>query len=126
MRVSLEGIDTLCDIPIEGVVSKIDKAVAQWNEDIINICHNIRVIPSKSYGRIYLRWYVVGSQQRCANFENLDVNLTTGQKISLSIYQQELEKLNAQIALRAKRERAIGQGKITNECRSHLLRCRDA
>lgn len=49
MRVSLEGIDTLCDIPIEGVVSKIDKAVAQWNEDIINICHNIRVIPSKSY-----------------------------------------------------------------------------
>ena len=23
MRVSLEGIDTLCDIPIEGVVSKI-------------------------------------------------------------------------------------------------------
>jgi hypothetical protein len=109
MRVSLEGIDTLCDIPIEGVVSKIDKAVAQWNEDIINICHNIRIIPSKSYGRIYLRWYVVGSQQRCANFENLDVNLTTGQKISLSIYQQELEKLNAQIALRAKRERAIGR-----------------
>jgi hypothetical protein len=109
MQVSLGGIDTLCDIPLEGVISVIDKSVAQWNEEIVNICHNVRVISSKSYGRIYLRWYVVGSQQRCANFENLDVTLNTGQKLKLAIYQQELEKLNAQIALRAKRERAIGK-----------------
>jgi hypothetical protein len=99
------SLDTLCNKSAESVLNEVGESVAEWNGAINKVCDGIKVIVIKSYGRIYLRWYVIKTQQRSVDFKALNINLGTGQQLELAIFQQKLEHLNAQIALHAKRQR---------------------
>lgn len=106
----MKGMDGLClnslkQMSDDYIEAEISNIVNELNLKIRDVLPLI-IIPHRSYNRIYLRWKIVdGSNRRISNYSGFGLQLDETESTLAVKTQTQLDYINSQLGLFAKRTR---------------------